>query len=200
VGEAAGARARRALRDTPTLDTYRALREEAEPLGEWPARREQALAALLANGDRASAQRPARARPAPWARRDRSTLVEIFLWEDDAATAWEHAQAGGCTPALWRQLAAARAADRPEDALAVYRMLVGCRLGTASNAAYEEAVELLGELERLLAPHGRREDHARLVAEVRELNRRRLNLLKLLDARWPGGSRAGAGVTPERAS
>jgi antitoxin YefM len=41
---------------------------------------------------------------------------------------------------------------------------VGPQPGTA---AYEKAVELLGELERLLAPHGRRDDHARLVAEVR---------------------------------
>jgi uncharacterized Zn finger protein len=190
------------FRDTPALDTYRALREEAEPLGEWPPRREQALAVLLAGDDASKpARRASRAQPAPaWARRDRSTLVEIFLWEGDTAAAWEHAQAGGCAPALWRRLASARATDRPEDALAVYRMLVGRVLGTASTAAYEEAVELLGELERLLAPHGRRDDHARLVAEVRHVNRRRRNLLKLLDARWPGGSRAGAGATPERAS
>ena len=190
------------FRDTPALDTYRALREEAEPLGEWPARREQALATLRDDDDAARpARRTGRTPPAPaWARRDRSTLVEIFLWEDDAAAAWEHAQAGGCTLALWRRLAAARAADRPDDALAVHRMLVSRTLGTASNAAYELAVELLGELEQLLKPHDRTADHARLVAEVRDVNRRRRNLLKLLDARWPGGSRAGAGATPERAS
>ena len=172
------------FRDTPSLETYRALREESEPLGEWPARREQALAELHAVAD-PSPQRD-RARPTPaWAQRNRSTLVEVFLWEDDVAAAWEQAQAGGCAPALWRRLAAARAADRPQDALAVYRMLVGRVVGATSNAAYQEAVELLGELEQLLAPHDCADDHARLVAEVREVNRRKRNLLKLLDQRWP---------------
>ena len=120
-----------------------------------------------------------------WARRDRSTLVEIFLWEDDIGAAWEQAQAGGCAPALWRRLAAARAADRPQDALAVYRMLVGRVVGATNNAAYQQAVDLLEELGQLLAPHDCSDDHARLVAEVREVNRRKRNLLKLLDRRWP---------------
>jgi uncharacterized Zn finger protein len=182
-GEAAALRAEQ-FRDTPSLETYRALREESEPLGEWPARREQALAELHAVAD-PSPQRK-REQPAPaWARRDRSMLVEIFLWEDEVAAAWEQAQAAGCAPALWRRLAAARAADRPEDALAVYRMLIGRVVGATNNAAYQEAVELLGELEQLLKPHDCADDHARLVAEVREVNRRKRNLLKLLDQRWP---------------
>lgn len=166
------------LRDTPSLQTYQALKDDADALGVWPERRGEALAQLR------DAATPSRKLPR-WGRQDRSTLVEIFLWEGEVGAAWEEAQAGGCSESLWRRLALARAKDRPQDTVAVYRKLVGQAVGMTNNSAYEHAIELLAELEQAL-PAQAADEHARLVAEVRELYRRKRNFAKLLDQRWPG--------------
>jgi len=167
------------LRDTPSLQTYQALKDDADALGVWPERREAALAQLR------DAATPSRKVPR-WGRQDRSTLVEIFLWEGEVGAAWEEAQAGGCSESLWRRLAAERAEDRPQDTVAVYRKLVGQAVGMTNNRAYEHAIELLAELEQAL-PAQAADEHGWLVAEVRELYRRKRNFAKLLDQRWPGG-------------
>jgi hypothetical protein len=165
------------FRALPSLTAYRALHDEAAPIGEWRARRERALAHL-----RAALERPElAARAWAWTGRDRSVLVDILLWEDDLDRAWEEAHAGGCSPELWRRLGRERAAERPADAIAVYRMLVGRAVSATNDNAYGEAVELLRELRELLGVAGE-EDHARLVAEVRGVHRRKRNLMRLLDA------------------
>ena len=121
----------------------RALKADAEALRAWPERRQAALAQLR------DAATPSRKVPR-WGRQDRSTLVEIFLWEGEIGAAWEEAQAGGCSESLWRRLALARAEDRPQDTVAVYRKLVGQTVGATNNTAYEHAIELLAELEQAL--------------------------------------------------
>jgi uncharacterized Zn finger protein len=168
------------LRDTPSLQTYRALKDEADALGAWPQHREAALAQLR------DAATPSRKVPR-WGRQDRSTLVEIFLWEGEVGAAWEEAQAGGCSESLWRRLALVRAEERPHDTVAVYRKLVGQTVGATNNNAYEHAIELLAELEQAL-PAQVADEHGRLVAEVRELYRRKRNFATLLDQRWPSGA------------
>ncbi len=162
----------------PSFGAYRALHAAATSLGVWAAERDRAMARLRA------AQQPEQRGARRWssAARGHSTLVEILLWEGDASAAWEEAQAGGCTDDLWRALGIARAPTHPDDALAAFRLLVGRALGRADQRAYEHAVELLAELERLLDGS---DAFAELVAEVRTANRRRRNLVKLLDARWP---------------
>jgi uncharacterized Zn finger protein len=170
------------LRDTPSLEAYRALKDDAEGLGAWPAQREAALTHL-----REAAMPSAKA--SRWQRRDRSALVEILLWEGEVATAWEEAQAGGCSASLWRCLGLARAEERPQDAVAVYRKLVGQTVGATNNSAYAHAIELLIELEQAL-PGQAVGEHRRLVAEVRGLYRRKRNFAKLLDQRWPDAASA----------
>jgi uncharacterized Zn finger protein len=170
--------------DTPSLTSYQALKRDAEALGEWPQHRERALAALRSDetvpGGRSQ-----------WARRDSSTLVEILSWEGDEPAAWEAAHAGGCSPLLWRALAQARAHVRPQDTVAVYRRLVAESVQATNNRAYENAVELLVELEHVLPPGTDAETHRALVAEIRDIHRRKRNLAKLLDARWPPPPPAG---------
>jgi uncharacterized Zn finger protein len=181
IEEAVALRAEQ-LRDTPSLQAYQALKDDADALGAWLERREAALAQLR------DAAMPSGKVPR-WGRHDRSTLVEIFLWEGEVGAAWEEAQAGGCSETLWRGLAAARVKDRPQDTVAVYRKLVGQTVGATNNNAYEHAIELLVELEQALPEHAVNE-HGRLVAEVRELYRRKRNFAKLLDQRWPSSASA----------
>ena len=160
------------FREQPTLAAYQALRAEAEPLDRWPDHRAAAIAELE------------RGRLA-----DRSVLVAILLSEGDTARAWEEAHAGGCSRDLWRRLARNRAARRPGDAVAVYRRLLAAAIGLRNDSGYDGAIELLDELHGLLAPHGHGAAHAALVAELREVHRRKRNLVKRLDAQtWSVGS------------
>ncbi|HET6547557.1 MAG TPA: hypothetical protein VFG79_03800 [Solirubrobacter sp.] len=166
VGRPEAALAQRAaqFREQPTLAAYQALRADAEPLGAWPHERAAAMAVL---------EQPP---PGIWPR-DRSVLVAILLWEDDAARAWEQAHAGGCSRDLWRALARAR----PDDAIAVYRRLLSAAIDLRNDSGYDGAIELLAELHFLLAPLGRQDEHAALVTELREVHRRKTNLIKRLD-------------------
>jgi uncharacterized Zn finger protein len=166
------------LEDTPSLATYQALKKDAEALGEWPQHRAAALAALRANGTAPRGE-------SRWVRRDSSTLVEILMWEGDESAAWEAAHAGGCSASLWRALALARVRARPSDSVAVYRRIVAQSVEVTKNSGYEHAVELLIELEQALRPGSDVDAHAALVAEIRDVYRRKRNLVKLLDARWP---------------
>lgn len=170
------------FRELPSLAAYQALHAEAEPLGAWPEQRAAALAQLRTD----QPSRPSR--PLRWAP-DRSVLVGILLWEGDVSGAWEQAQAGGCSRELWRRLARERAAERPGDAVAVYRMLLAPTIDLKRDSAYEEAIELLAELHDLLAPAGHEDAHTVLVAEVRSAHRRKRNLMRMLDAQqWPAPS------------
>jgi uncharacterized Zn finger protein len=169
------------LADTPSLTGYQALKEDAEALGEWPQHRAAALAALRAEG--AAPRGESR-----WVRRDNSTLVEVLMWEGDESAAWEAEHAGGCSASLWRALALARVGARPSDTVAVYRRLVAQSVAITKNSGYEHAVELLIELEHALDPGKEADAHAALVAEIRDVYRRKRNLVKLLDARWPASA------------
>jgi uncharacterized Zn finger protein len=160
------------FREQPTLAAYTALHAQAEALGRWPEERAAAMAVLEA---------PTRG---IWPR-DRSMLVAVLLWEGDVALAWEQAHVGGCSRDLWRALARERAAERPRDAVDVYRRLLSATIDLRNDSGYDGAVELLDELHALLAPHGREATHVALVAEIREVHRRKRNLIKRLDAhRW----------------
>jgi uncharacterized Zn finger protein len=166
--EAALAQRAAQFREQPSLSAYQALHAEAEPLAAWPREREAAMAVL---------EEP----PHGIWPRDRSVLVAILLWEGDVGGAWEQAHAGGCSRDLWRALAR----ERPDDAVAVYRRLLSAAIGLRNDNGYDGAIELLAELRGLLAPLGREAAHAALVAEVRDVHRRKTNLIKRLDAqRW----------------
>lgn len=144
--------------ELPSLTAYQALRAAAEPLGRWDACRAEALAGLDA--------------------RRSDTRVAILLWEGDVAGAWAQALAGGCSREHWRALAR----ERPGNAAAIYRRLLAPTIRLTGDSAYQEAVDLLSELYELVSAHGREADHAALVAEIRDVHRRKRNLMKLLDA------------------
>jgi uncharacterized Zn finger protein len=77
---------------------------------------------------------------------------------------------------------------REGDAVDVYRRLLSASLDSRNDSGYEAAIELLGELDALLAPHGHDDAHGALVDELRQAHRRKTNLIKRIDAReWAGG-------------
>lgn len=122
-------------------------------------------------------------RPERWgARADASELVRILLVEDDIATAWAEARAGGCSDALWLRLAERRESDHPEDALEVYRRGVEPAVARTNQGGYEEAVALLERTRPIMHRLGRQAAFGREVAQLRAMHRRKRNLVRLLDA------------------
>jgi uncharacterized Zn finger protein len=165
----------------PHLDAYQGLHHSAQRAKQWPRWREKALTLLREEVNAQKKQSP----KDQWghsARPDRSDLVEIFLWEGDIERAWAGAKTGGCRNALWFRLAEARSKDHPEDAIAVYSEQLKPALRWAQQSAYEEAVDILGKIQKLMIRLGRRAEFASLVQSLRAQYKPRRNLMKLLDA------------------
>jgi uncharacterized Zn finger protein len=165
----------------PNLESYRALRQHVEcGGGQWPDWRERALARLR---EHVSAAREGRGVDR-WAvvGRDHSELVRVFLWEGEVETAWAEAQAGGCAHVLWLELADRRAGEHPDEVLPVYQRAVEGLVARTGNDVYEEVVRLLRKVRELSARLGREAEFASQIASIRTTQRRKRNLMKLLDA------------------
>ncbi|MHB1506079.1 MAG: hypothetical protein ACYCVA_05250, partial [Sulfobacillus sp.] len=126
---------------------------------------------------------PDRARPHWWTAADGSALVEVFLFEDDSEQAWSEAQTHGCSALLWLELARRREADHPLDAIPIYQDQVERLINQMHNQSYEEAVQLIGRILRLMAKVTNPEAVQAYLTAVRTRHRRKRNLIKLLDAR-----------------
>jgi len=162
--------------DRPSLEAYKQLKDDAEQLGEWDARR---IAALDLLRESTAPHSRSHDRWAP--RRDHSELVRIFLWEGDDAAAWEEASTGGCSAALWLELAARRRHSHPHDALGVYERQVEQAITGRDKRAYQAAVALMDHVRSVLEQLGENDAFPRYVARVREQHKRKRNLVKLLD-------------------
>lgn len=166
--------------ERPELGTYQRLHHHAALADTWDEWREKALALLRAEAQAAKADKAPRSR---WGKpADHSTLVEVFLWEEDTETAWAEAQAGGCSDGLWMRLAGAREDDHPADALPIYRDHVERTIQVKKNDAYTEAVEWMHTIRDLLDRLGRGDEFPAYAAEVRARHRPKRNLMKLFDA------------------
>jgi hypothetical protein len=168
----------------PSLETYRELAADATALGEWAERRAWALAILRDQHSDA----PTFSR-LPWLRaRGLSDLVRVFLWEGDVDGAWEVANDGGCTRALWLELAERRRDTHLEDALDVYSREVEDVIGGKDKRAYAEAARLIDETMRALYLEcSRLADFDAYVEDVRTRHKAKRNLIKAM---------AGLGPTP----
>jgi uncharacterized Zn finger protein len=124
----------------------------------------------------------AAARFGQWGVVDHSELVRVFLWEGEVEAAWAEARAGRCAEALWVELADRRAGDHPEEVLPVYERVIEQTLAHTGNDVYERAVGLLRKVQALLRRLGREQEFAGRVASIRTVQRRKRNLIKLLDA------------------
>jgi len=167
--------------DRPGFEQYRLLNSHAKLAGgakAWTEWRERALQLLR---DQHSADQRSTKKRYQWIPSDSSTLVKIFLWEKDVDQAWLEAQEGGCHESLWLDLAAAREADHPEDALAVYKSFVEPAVNRMNNQSYQEAAEFVKKVQKLLRRTGRGEESERYLESLRTNHRRKRNFMKLLE-------------------
>jgi uncharacterized Zn finger protein len=168
----------------PDIDSYKSLHRHAKRCDEWPVWRDKALAYVRERISAAARGRPVQ-RPGNriWAMSwsDRSILVEILLWERKAEDAWHEAKEGGCSAGLWLRLAEKREKAHPLDALAIYCAHVPKLLEQTDNRAYQEAMTFLRRLRVLFASAKQVKAFEPYLAELRVINRRKRNFIKLLD-------------------
>lgn len=157
--------ASRAFDAEPSAHTYAELREATSGFRE-PRLRENALAQLRELTDVGG----------------RSQAVRAQLDDGDIEAAWRDAEEGGCTPALWRTLADARRAGHPEDALGVYQRLLERALEHSHVGAYQEAIDLLHEIQMSLELAGRGPEFQIDLDRIRTEQRRRPKLLAMIAA------------------
>lgn len=166
--------------ERPGLGTYQRLHHHATIAGTWGEWRKKALDHLRAEVKAAKAEESSRS---PWARpADHSSLVEVFLWEDDVDAAWAEAKAGGCSNGLWMRLATAREDDHPADAIPIYQDHVERTIQVKKNEAYAEAVEWIHQIRRLLDRLDRGDEFPAYATDVRARHKPKRNLMKLFDS------------------
>lgn len=170
-----------AFAERPSLDSYRQMERHASRAGQWHVWRPKALALVRERVD------TKRAKPSnrwPWMRgspSDHSVLVEIFLHEGDLDSAWREAEIGGCSRDLLLALARRRQESHPDDAVRIYRDHVAWLLEGSGGRVYEEAVEHLEKIAAVLAKSGKHAEFHDFVHEIRATQKRKRNLMKMLD-------------------
>ena len=165
------------FRASPSLRSYQALKARADRAGEWEARREPARTALRQG---AGAARPARG--GGWgATAGRSALVQALLWEGDPDQAWREAVEGGCSDDTWLELAAAREAQHPEDAIATYQRVIERLVQEKDKPAYQQAASLAARVRSLQAGIGQEAQFAAYLERLRAAHRPKRNFMAALD-------------------
>jgi uncharacterized Zn finger protein len=170
-----------AFAEFPCLETFRQLQRHGRRAEQWRVWREKAIT-LVRERIAGKLGEPLGGRT--WMRAptwNHSLLVEIFLHEDDPETAWHEAEAGGCSEDLWLALAKLRENTHPKDAVNVYRKHIDVLLRNASNRVYEEAVDMLETIGRLLRQTEQDAAFRRLLTEIRATHKRKRNLMKMFD-------------------
>jgi uncharacterized Zn finger protein len=164
--------------DRPTLHTYQHLKACAKKAGAWSMWRDRALAWLR---DDYLPERKRDRQRWSWAPGGHSLLVEIFLWEGDSNAGLDEARAGGCTESLWFDLAQAREAQHPADAVAIYQKRLDDIVDRRTNDAYDRGTELVAKVHALMRRLGQREAFAAWLQAVRRQHKAKRNFMQRLD-------------------
>ncbi len=162
--------------DRPSLEHYIALHACAKRAGNWPVWRDKALSAIRASMSSGASTRNV------WHAGDGSLLVQIFMWEKDREVAWREAQASGCSDSLWMELAKQREQTHPADAIGVYQRAVERTLAQKNNRAYQDAVDLLRTVARVMKSANDTGAMTAYVTAVRTRHKAKRNFMQLLDA------------------
>ena len=167
-----------AFADDPRLELYKQLKAHADRSRAWTEWREKAFAHLRpVIAAEKSSYRKSRWMPEP----DNSSIVSILLWEKDVDGAWGEAQTGGCSNALWLELARLKEKSHPADALPIYQRSMEPTLNRKDINAYREAVRTLRIVHRLMKALGKDADFTAYLEQVRAAHRQKRNFMKLLD-------------------
>jgi uncharacterized Zn finger protein len=158
----------------PTLGHYRELRQAAQDAGTWPAERGRARALLSADAERARSRLSRGLAAGP-------VLIDTLLDDGDPAAAWAAAEGSrAVTPEQWLRLADAVAADRPADALAVYRRAIDQLRTMTGNDVYHRLAGLLLRARDCHQALGTGQDFGRYLAAFRTDQRRKRGLMRIL--------------------
>ena len=111
----------------------------------------------------------------------RSALVQALLWEGDPDQAWREAVEGGCSDDTWLELAAAREAQHPEDAIATYQRVIEHRVQEKDKPAYRQAAALTARVRSLQAGIGQEAQFAAYLERLRAAHRPKRNFMAALD-------------------
>ncbi|MFE2061977.1 SWIM zinc finger domain-containing protein [Streptomyces sp. NPDC059467] len=153
-----------------TLAAYQQLRAAARAADCWPAERGGALALL-----RADAQR----RQQGWY--GGAVLVDALLDDKDVDAAWQAAVQTGAHDRQWLTLADQARAARPADALGVYLRLAEPLTKQTGNTVYEQLVGLQLSIRDCHRRLGTEDEFAGYVTALRTTQRRKRNLMRLMD-------------------
>lgn len=107
-----------------------------------------------------------------WGHGGHSVLVEIFLSEGDSGAALAEARSGGCTESLWMEIARAREAEHPRDAISIYQARIDPIVKRMDNRAYDEAAALAGKIGTLMKHCGQVKAFSEWIDSVRMSTRR----------------------------
>ncbi len=161
---------RERFRAALSLREYRKLREAARKAGCWEAERAGALDLL---GQEATARQADEYF-------DGSVLIEVLIDDGDVAAAWQAAE-GRASERQWLALADLIREERPADALEVYRRSIEPRTHRTGDGNYHEIARILLLARDCHRRLGTEERFATYVAELRAAQRRKRNLMKILD-------------------
>ena len=179
--------ARQAAFDTDrTLARYRALRDAAGKTGQWEAVRERALRQLKKD---AAAYRAQGESGFDYAWTASPVWVSALIDDGDTAAAWD-AAAGIASARQWLTLADLIAQDRPGDALPIYLRAVEPLMSQTGDPVYEQVADLLVKIRDCHQRLGTSAQFAAYLTWLRADQKRKRNLIKLLDRR---GLRTAAG-------
>ncbi|MEV0178414.1 hypothetical protein AB0I54_03760 [Streptomyces sp. NPDC050625] len=153
-----------------SLLAYQQLRAAAQAADCWPTERERALDLLRADAGR---QRQG------WY--GGPVLIDALLDDEDVEAAWQAATQTGAHDGQWLILADQACADRPADALGVYLHLAEPLLKQTGNAVYEKLVGLLLSIRDCHRRLGTPDEFTAYVTALRAAQRRRRNLMRLMD-------------------
>ncbi|UBF27128.1 hypothetical protein K9N68_03945 [Kovacikia minuta CCNUW1] len=164
--------------ESPSLMTYQKLKTEAERGNQWTKWREQAISHIRQQIERPKQQKQGKL---AYIYRDRSLLVEIFLWEGAIELAWQEAKAGDCSKELWLKLADLCQQNHPEDSLSIYMNQIEPLIQQANNAAYAQAVDFLKPVKKLMLQLNLRSQFEQYLEHLRSTHKAKRNLMKLLN-------------------
>jgi uncharacterized Zn finger protein len=175
-GKALAAR-QNAFDSSRTLASYRALRDAAGKAGQWEAVRERALQRLRSDAAASAAQSRA---GFGWS--EGPVWISALIDDGDVGAAWD-AASGVASDRQWLALADLISSDRPADALPVYLRAIEPLRSQTGDPVYQQAAALLGKIQYCHQQLGTAPEFAAYLAALRADQKRKRNLIKLLDQR-----------------
>jgi len=166
--------------DRPILSTYQDLLKYSGKAKQQQHWREKALKWIQDDLERIRKEAKRSQSRWSWELVDHSLLVEIFLWEKKLADAWKEAQTGGCSDSLWLKLAKERETEYPSDAVPIYQRLVEQEIQKKNNQSYQEAVDMIGHIRKLMLGMGEEEEFRQYLAEIVKQHKRKRNFIGYL--------------------